>query len=156
VSDGDPIALLTMQRIGSIRRVDFHTGKGRHDRAATAPLTALEIETKSGRYVHLRNDTESNRLRLVPGPAAPPADTAASTMPAREWRDLTAALPAAFDGRPAISRVEATGADATRKAQWLADAWLLHLSTGAQLSFRPGPTGPECVAIAPREASWTR
>jgi len=86
------------EKIGSIQRI-CHAA----DCADAAASWALEIETKTGRIVHVRPGQDGVCL-IGSGPAPAPVPAAARST--RRWEDLTAEAPCAFDGRPVVTRME--------------------------------------------------
>ncbi len=87
------------EKIGSIRRICYAA-----DGADTSASWALEIETKTGRIVHVRPAQDGTCL-IGSGPAPAPLPAMARSI--RRWQDLTAEAPFAFDGRPVVTRMEA-------------------------------------------------
>jgi hypothetical protein len=128
---------LAGQLIGSIRRVRFvaagpataTASNVAAPRQGTAGF-AIEIETKSGRYAHLVAGARPGSLRWIPGPFRPPDDLATH----RDWADLTAALPVAFDGRPRIVAVTPVDPLPDEHGHPAARAWRIDLSTGTALT----------------------
>jgi len=106
----------------------------------------IEIETKAGRYAHLVADDATGMVWLCAGAAQPPADLNAN----RQWTDLSAEAPAAFDGRPvitAITAMDSVTGDSPGHAARAARAWRLDLSTGAALAIRWSAGGPQLDSI---------
>jgi hypothetical protein len=142
---------LAGQLIGSIRRVRFvaagpATATTDHDaapRQGTACF-AIEIETKSGRYAHLVAGACPGSLRWVPGPFRPPDDLPTQ----RDWADLTAALPVAFDGRPRIVAVTPVDPLPHEHGHPAARAWRIDLSTGTALTCTRADGDVEIRALA--------
>lgn len=125
---------LAGQLIGSIRRVRMFpvriagatTSDAVHsDHAADA----IEIETKSGRYAHLSAGSTPDSLRWVAGPVRAPSDVPSR----RVWADLTAAVPAAFDGRPRIVAITPVDPCQDGSGYPTARAWRIELTTGIHL-----------------------
>jgi len=87
------------EKIGSIRRI-CHAP----DSADTGASWALEIETKTGRIVHV-GPAQDGACLIGTGPAPAPVPAMAGSI--RSWQDLTAEAPFAFDGRPVVTRMEA-------------------------------------------------
>jgi hypothetical protein len=100
----------------------------------------LEIETKAGRFFHLRPLDRHRAIALGTGPASP--QDGESRAPAwtqgvqRAWRDLSEVLAGAFDGRPTVLSLEpkAGAQDADRAGA--AEEWVLQLSTGYRITCR--------------------
>jgi hypothetical protein len=90
---------------------------------------AIEIETKSGRYAHLIAGSAPHSLRFVPGPLRAPHDRPTR----RVWADLTAAVPAAFDGRPRIVAITPVDPCQDGSGYPTARAWRIELTTGIDL-----------------------
>lgn len=84
-------------KVGSIRCIRY---KAHPDELAPG---SLEIETKTGRIVHV-TPTGDGACRIARGPLPAPPEATAATV--RHWTDLTAEIPFAFDGRPVIAQVE--------------------------------------------------
>jgi hypothetical protein len=128
------IAELADQLIGSIRRVRMVPvrieGAAAGDAIASDHAAdAIEIETKSGRYAHLIAGSAPDSLRWVPGPVRAPQDAPSR----RVWADLTAAVPAAFDGRPRIVAITPVDLGQDGSGYPTARAWRIELTTGIHL-----------------------
>ncbi len=93
----------------------------------------LEIETKGGRFWHLGPLENGCSIALQPGPARPPGGLQEAQ---RGWRDLSEALPGAFDGRPTILKLEPTTGTHKAEREAASEAWVLHLSTGYRVTCR--------------------
>jgi hypothetical protein len=111
------------------RLVGQHPAALRAVRWQAMPLGAedlghLEIETKHGQVVVIDHATGT--------PYANPPEPPVRSGP-RQARDLTATVPAAFDGRPTITAVTLAPSAA---------AWVLALSTGAEVVFSLGAAAP--------------
>jgi hypothetical protein len=115
------------QPVGSIRRVTVGRTCGGGAEPALPELTAIEIEVKTGRHVHLVAARGVSGIRLRAG--ALPATAGAS----RSRQDLTAALPGAFDGRPRVAAVVPVEPLGAENADPIARAWRIELSTGVRL-----------------------
>ncbi len=132
------LARLPGEHIGSIRQIRFSApGASQRDPADTAP-SIIELETKSGRYLHLIVERTHSVVMVRPG-AAVATGTGASE---RSWLDLTEQLPAAFDGRPQIAAVTPIGAQHPDASEPSAAGWLLTLTTGCVLRVDYADTGP--------------
>jgi hypothetical protein len=135
---------LAGQLIGSVRRVWFAPVDHAAERVAAtvsgSAAGAIEIETKSGRYVQLAALEEQRGVELRAGavPAASGRDGSK-----RVWEDLTTRVPAAFDGRPAIVAVVPVEPGSTAAGNPAAREWRFELSTGAVLTCRRSGRGLE-------------
>jgi hypothetical protein len=131
---------LAGQLIGSIRRVWFVRDDAAaalaESTCATSSAGAIEIETKSGRYVHLVAAADDSGIELRAGPASGRGSQ-------RAWGDLTKRVPAAFDGRPAITAVVPVEPGSTAAGNPAAREWRFELSTGAVLTCRRSGRGLE-------------
>ena len=100
----------------------------------------LEIETKAGRFYHLRPVDKCGSIALQPGPArsqgGQPRDPACSQGVQRAWRDLSESLAGAFDGRPTVLSLEPTTVAHGTKHEGAAEEWILQLSTGYRITCR--------------------
>mgnify|MGYP001555888782 FL=1 len=110
----------------------------------------LEIETKGGRFWHLQPLESGSSLALQPGPARPPDGLQGAE---RAWRDLSEALPGAFDGRPTVQRLEPTTGTRKAEREASAEAWLLHLSTGYRVTCRRAGDRLELTGAYRRQCS---
>lgn len=88
------------EKIGSIRSIHYLP-----DIRSTLPagLGALEIETKTGRFVHV-TPTDAGGCLIASGPVPIPLSRTRPSV--RHWADLTTETSFAFDGRPVVARVE--------------------------------------------------
>ena len=95
------------EKLGSIRSVRYLSDPGQA--AATTAIGALEIETKTGRYVHVA-PASGEVCTIGSGPALAPAGAPGELVDAgqgaviRCWTDLTPLVPFAFDGRPVVAK----------------------------------------------------
>ena len=100
----------------------------------------LEIETKAGRFYHLRPVDKYGSIALQPGPAryqgGDPRDPVCSQGVQRTWRDLSEPLAGAFDGRPTVLSLEPTTVAQGAEREGAAEEWVLQLSTGYQITCR--------------------
>ncbi len=100
----------------------------------------LEIETKAGRFYHLRPLDRCGSIELQPGPARfqrrESHDPICTQRVQRAWRDLSESLAGAFDGRPTVLSLEPTKLTQATKRQDAADEWVLQLSTGYRIICR--------------------
>jgi hypothetical protein len=118
---------LAGQLIGSLRRVHFRPSESAPEESADEAAACIEIETKSGRYAHVRCSPGDRAVCLESGPVrGSRADLK------RHWQDLTDALPQAFDGRPAILSIGSSPAGGIA----------IQLSTGITLECNCGLEGP--------------
>ena len=90
----------------------------------------LEIETKHGQVAVIDHQT-GIVYRLPPRPDDVEPDDV------RRWRDLTSALPDAFDARPRFSDIRPL-----RDGAGQTTAWRFELSTGRSFEFHMHPTHP--------------
>lgn len=91
----------------------------------------LEIETKGGRFWHLRPLQSGTSIVLQPGPARPPDGLQGAQ---RCWRDLSETLPGAFDGRPTVLSLEPTTDTRRPEREEAAETWVLQLTTGYRIT----------------------
>jgi hypothetical protein len=100
----------------------------------------LEIETKAGRFYHLRPVDRCGSIALQPGPArsqgGEPRDPVCPQGLQRTWRDLSESLAGAFDGRPTVLSLEPTRVTQGVKREGAAEEWVLQLSTGYRITCR--------------------
>jgi hypothetical protein len=133
---------LANQLIGSIRRIWFTFADAQAgqmnglDAEATEvesiEIEGIEIEVKAGRFVHLAPVRDATGIRLGSGALRPPAGR--PTL--RHWRDLTAAVPAAFDRRPRLAAIVPVDPLAGAADEPTAREWRFELSTGSTLFCR--------------------
>jgi hypothetical protein len=90
------------ERLASIRSIRYLSGR---ETAAAPGPGGLEIETKTGRYLHVA-PTGPGTCLIASGPVPGPSEDGASFV--RHWTDLTSEVPFAFDGRPVVTRIEPT------------------------------------------------
>ena len=92
--------LLLGEKLASIRSVHYLA-----ESQSTPPesLGALEVETKTGRFMHVES-LAGGGCRIDSGPV--PAPSGGSRSSFRHWVDLTADIPFAFDDRPVVERAE--------------------------------------------------
>jgi hypothetical protein len=138
---------LANQLIGSIRRIWFTSAGARTgpmmgtDTETTGvediEIEAIEIEVKAGRFAHLAPTADGTGIRLGSGALQPPADQPT----ARHWRDLTAAVPAAFDRRPRIAAIVPVDPLSCAGDEPTAREWRFDLSTGISLVCRCSGAG---------------
>lgn len=124
------VTALDGQPIGSIRRISARPTTAVGADPELAERAAIEIEAKTGRYVHLVAAGRASGIRLCAG-ALP-----ASAATLRSQQDLTASLPGAFDGRPRIAAVVPVEPLGTEHDDPVAGAWRIELSTGVHLWCR--------------------
>jgi hypothetical protein len=93
----DACRILLGERLGSIRSIWYEPESPSQQPTARA----LEIETKTGRFLHAVQAQDGACL-IERGPAQPPADT--PDRYTRQWTDLTAKTACAFDGRPVVGK----------------------------------------------------
>ena len=110
----------------------------------------LEIETKGGRFWHLRALESGSSMALQPGPARPPGGLQGAQ---RAWRDLSETLPGAFDGRPMVLRLEPTTGTQGPEREAAAEEWVLHLSTGYRVTCRRTGDRLELTGACRRQCS---
>ncbi|MCZ6709103.1 MAG: hypothetical protein O7B25_01930 [Gammaproteobacteria bacterium] len=92
--------LLLGEKLGSIRSIHY---LAELQSAPPKSLGALEIETKTGRFMHIL-PLAAGGCRIDSGPVPAPSGAARSSV--RHWIDLTADVPYAFDDRPVVDRAE--------------------------------------------------
>lgn len=144
------LARLAGEHIGSIRQIRFITrapdrrppadarSQGDERPAGDPAPSIIELETKSGRYLHLLIDRFRAVVMIRTGAATPPRAGGSE----RTWQDLTEQLPTAFDGRPQIAAVTPIGAQHPDASEPSAAGWLLTLTTGCVLRVDYADTGP--------------
>ncbi|MDH3643843.1 MAG: hypothetical protein OES38_17185 [Gammaproteobacteria bacterium] len=105
---------------------------------------SLEIETKTGRVVHVTRTTDGQCV-MAQGPApdtAPPADQRSRTRV-----DLTTKIPFAFDNRPTVTSVEFLQHGATRYG------CVIGFSGGGQVAYQLDHGQPQLAYTPPTAAN---
>ena len=126
------------EKLGSIRSIRYLSDPAQA--AATSVIGALEIETKTGRYVHVA-PASGEVCTIGTGPVPAPSEVIDETRGAviRCWTDLTPRLPFAFDGRPVI----ATAAPVHDGGRTCGCA--IEFSNGARFEYAVGAGAPRLL-----------
>jgi hypothetical protein len=126
------------EKLGSIRSIRYLSDP--EQSAATTVIGALEIETKTGRYVHVA-PASGELCTIGAGPALAPGEMIDEGQGAviRCWTDLTPQVPFAFDGRPVVARAEPVHNDGR------ICGCAIEFSNGARFEYAMGKGAPRLL-----------
>ena len=128
--------LLVGEKLGSIRSIHY---LAKLQSAPPKHLGALEIETKTGRFMHIA-PLAAGGCRIDSGPVRSPSGGSPSSF--RHWIDLTADVPYAFDDRPVVERAEPLRSDGKTSGCTIA------FSSGTRLIYNVSDSQPRLASVA--------